>query len=122
MAVVGPIFEAGVQTGGAPRPWSASATSPAAGIRQLEPALRQRVLGSGRALFGTELGWERYRPDDATLAMAILMPGRRTVQPGKEAGFISPAGRREALPSPCVVAAGYRSSRSRSFLVSRSSM
>ena len=25
-------------------------------------------LGNGRALFGTELGWESYRPDDTTLA------------------------------------------------------
>lgn len=74
MTVVGPIFEQGVQTGGAPEAVERFCDFASGGaFRQLEPALRQRMLGNGRALFGTELGWEQYRPDDATLA-GIAVP------------------------------------------------
>lgn len=90
MAVIGPIVEAGVQTGGAPQAVERFLDFASGGaFRQLEPALRQRMVGNGRALFGTELGWEHYRPDDATLgAIAVpieVLAGRDTAPPFSEA-------------------------------------
>jgi pimeloyl-ACP methyl ester carboxylesterase len=69
MAVIGPIFQAGVASGGSPAAVERFLDFASGGtFRQLDPALRQRMLGNGPALFGTELGWEDYRPADATLA------------------------------------------------------
>ena len=69
MAVIGPIVEAGVQSGGSPEAVEQFLDFFSGGaFRQLEPALRRRMVGNGRAVFGTELGWDTYRPDDATLA------------------------------------------------------
>jgi pimeloyl-ACP methyl ester carboxylesterase len=90
MAALGPIFEAGMQSGGSPEAVERFLDLASGGAyRQLEPALRQRMLGNGRALFGTELGWETYRPDDATLAgIAVpieVLAGRDTAPPFAEA-------------------------------------
>ena len=87
---LGPIFEAGVQSGGSPVAVERFLDFASGGaFRQLDPALRQRMLGNGRALFGTELGWETYRPDDATLAgIAVpieVLAGRDTAPPFAEA-------------------------------------
>jgi pimeloyl-ACP methyl ester carboxylesterase len=69
MTVIGPIVEAGVRSGGAPEAVEQFCEFASDGaFRLLDPTLRTRMLGNGRALFGTELGWESYRPDDTTLA------------------------------------------------------
>ena len=69
MTVIGPIVEIGVRSGGAPEAVERFCEFASDGaFRLLDPALRTRMLGNGRALFGTELGWESYRPDDTTLA------------------------------------------------------
>jgi pimeloyl-ACP methyl ester carboxylesterase len=45
-------------------------------FENLDPRLRQRVLGNGETFFGTELGVvDSYRPDEATLA-AVEVPVR----------------------------------------------
>jgi pimeloyl-ACP methyl ester carboxylesterase len=90
MAALGPIFEAGVQSGGSPEAVERFLDFASGGVfRQLEPALRQRMVGNGRALFGTEFGWETYRPDDATLAgIAVpieVLAGRDTAPPFAQA-------------------------------------
>ena len=54
MTVIGPIVEAGVRSGGAPEAVERFCEFASDGaFRLLDPALRKRMLGNGRALFGT---------------------------------------------------------------------
>jgi pimeloyl-ACP methyl ester carboxylesterase len=77
------VVEAGMQRGG-PRGGVEAFLRFVAGdetFENLDPQLRERMLGNGETLFGTELEVIRsYRPDEATLA-AVEVPVRVMVGP-----------------------------------------
>jgi pimeloyl-ACP methyl ester carboxylesterase len=76
MGAIQEIVEGGMAKGG-PRAAVEAFVRFAAGdenFEKLSPELRERMLGNGETLFGTEFGaFESYRPDDATLA-AVEVP------------------------------------------------
>lgn len=76
MGAIQEIVEGGMAKGG-PRAAVEAFVLFAAGdenFEKLSPELRERMLGNGETLFGTEFGaFESYRPDDATLA-AVEVP------------------------------------------------
>ena len=78
MGAIQEIVEGGMAKGG-PRAAVEAFVRFAAGdenLEKLNPELRERMLGNGETLFGTEFGaFESYRPDDATLA-AVEVPVR----------------------------------------------
>jgi len=76
MGAMQELVEGGMAKGG-PRAAVEAFVRFAAGddnFEKLNPELRERMLGNGTTLFGTEFGaFESYRPDDATLA-AVEVP------------------------------------------------
>ena len=72
------VVEGGTQSGG-PRGGVGAFVRSVAGdetFENLDPQLRERMLGNGETLFGTEMEvLVAYRPDDATLA-AVEVPAR----------------------------------------------
>lgn len=72
------VIESGMQSGG-PRGGVEAFLRFAAGdeaLESMDPQLRERLLGNGETLFGTEMGvLEPYQPDEATLA-AVEVPVR----------------------------------------------
>jgi pimeloyl-ACP methyl ester carboxylesterase len=78
MGVAQQVVEGGMQSGG-PRGGLEAFLKFVAGdeaFENLDPELRERMLGNAETFFGTELGvLEPYRPDEATLA-AVEVPVR----------------------------------------------
>jgi pimeloyl-ACP methyl ester carboxylesterase len=74
--IMQPIIEPAMAAGGPRAAVEAFVRTVAgdAGFEGLDPALRERMLGNGEVLFGTEFGvFESYRPDDAAL-QAVRCP------------------------------------------------